>query len=246
MSSISSSTTSAARAHVAAAVGERELGPERLHLGDVVDDALDLVRRDRLDRADELTRGRVERLELPHRRRFYGVIRLATGMGMATPRTRYARSGDAHIAYQVFGEGEIDLVLVPGFVSNIEHYWQIPNIAALLERLGAFARVVIFDKRGTGLSDPVSDVPPLDQRMDDMHAVMAAAEVERAALYGISEGGPGEPALRRDLSRPGLGARPLRLLPALQRRRRLPVGQDGGRGTGDVRGGRARVGRRAR
>jgi pimeloyl-ACP methyl ester carboxylesterase len=118
------------------------------------------------------------------------VIRLATGMGMATPRTRYARSGDAHIAYQVFGEGEIDLVLVPGFVSNIEHYWQIPNIAALLERLGAFARVVIFDKRGTGLSDPVSDVPPLDQRMDDMHAVMAAAEVERAALYGISEGGP--------------------------------------------------------
>lgn len=109
---------------------------------------------------------------------------------MDAPRTRYARSGDAHIAYQVFGEGELDLVVVPGFVSNIEHYWQVPGIAPLLERLASYARTVIFDKRGTGLSDPVAEVPPLEQRMDDMRAVMDAAEIERAALYGISEGGP--------------------------------------------------------
>ncbi len=106
------------------------------------------------------------------------------------PRTRYALSGDAHIAYQVFGEGDLDLVFIPGFVSNIEHYWEMPRVPALLERLGSFARVVMFDKRGTGLSDPVAEAPPLEQRMDDMQAVMDAAEVERAALFGISEGGP--------------------------------------------------------
>ncbi len=107
-----------------------------------------------------------------------------------TPRTRYALSGDAHIAYQVFGEGDLDLVFVPGFVSNIEHYWEMPQTPDVLERLGSFARVVIFDKRGTGLSDPVAGPPPLEQRMDDMQAVMDAAGVERAALFGISEGGP--------------------------------------------------------
>jgi len=107
-----------------------------------------------------------------------------------TPRTRYALSGDAHIAYQVFGEGDLDLVFVPGFVSNIEHYWEMPRVPDLLERLGSFARVVIFDKRGTGLSDPVAGPPPLEQRMDDMQAVMDAAGVERAALFGVSEGGP--------------------------------------------------------
>jgi pimeloyl-ACP methyl ester carboxylesterase len=106
------------------------------------------------------------------------------------PRTRYALSGDAHVAYQVFGEGDLDLVFVPGFVSNIEHYWQMPGVPAVLERLGSFARVVIFDKRGTGLSDPVAGPPPLEQRMDDMQAVMDAVGIERAALFGISEGGP--------------------------------------------------------
>ena len=109
---------------------------------------------------------------------------------MENPRTRYARSGDAHIAYQVFGEGEFDVVVVPGFVSNIEFYWQVPPLRRVFERSASYARVVIFDKRGTGLSDPVPDVPPLEQRMDDMRAVMRAADVERAALYGISEGGP--------------------------------------------------------
>jgi pimeloyl-ACP methyl ester carboxylesterase len=106
------------------------------------------------------------------------------------PRTRYALSGDAHIAYQAFGEGDLDLVFVPGFVSNIEHYWEMPRVPDLLERLASFARVVLFDKRGTGLSDPVPGPPPLEQRMDDMQAVMDAAGVERAALFGISEGGP--------------------------------------------------------
>src|ERR671930_2308091 len=106
-----------------------------------------------------------------------------------TPRTRYALSGDAHIAYQVFGEGDLDLVFVPGFVSNIEHYWEMPRVPDLLKRLDSFARVVLFDKRGTGLSDPVAEPPPLEQRMDDMQAGMDAAGVERAALYGISEGG---------------------------------------------------------
>jgi pimeloyl-ACP methyl ester carboxylesterase/class 3 adenylate cyclase len=106
------------------------------------------------------------------------------------PRTRYALSDDAHIAYQVFGEGDLDLVFVPGFVSNIEHYWEMPQVPDVLERLGSFARVVMFDKRGTGLSDPVAGPPPLEQRMDDMQAVMDAAGVERAALFGISEGGP--------------------------------------------------------
>src|SRR6476646_4251617 len=106
------------------------------------------------------------------------------------PRTRYALSGDAHIAYQVFGEGDLDLVFVPGFVSNIEHYWEMPQVPDVLERLGSFARVVIFDKRGTGLSDPVAGPPPLEQRMDDMQAVMDAVGLERASLFGISEGGP--------------------------------------------------------
>ena len=106
------------------------------------------------------------------------------------PQTRYARSDDAHIAYQVFGEGDIDLVFIPGFVSNVEHYWEMPVVPEILGRLGSFARVVIFDKRGTGLSDPVAEPPPLEQRMDDVRAVMDAAGVERAALFGISEGGP--------------------------------------------------------
>ena len=109
---------------------------------------------------------------------------------MAIPVTRYTKSGDVHVAYQVFGGGSIDLVFVPGFVSNIENYWEHPELARWLLRLGSFARVIMFDKRGTGLSDPVSEVPSLDLRMDDVRAVMDAVEIERAALLGISEGGP--------------------------------------------------------
>jgi class 3 adenylate cyclase len=105
------------------------------------------------------------------------------------PDTRYARSGDLHIAYQVFGAGSVDLVLVPGFISNVEETWDNPSAARWLERLGRFARVITFDKRGTGLSDRAGSVPSLDERMDDARAVMDAAHSERAVLLGISEGG---------------------------------------------------------
>ena len=94
---------------------------------------------------------------------------------MAMPVTRYAKSGDVHVAYQVFGSGPIDLVFVPGFVSHIENYWDHPDLARWLLRLASFARVAIFDKRGTGLSDRVSEAPSLDQRMDDVRAVMNAS-----------------------------------------------------------------------
>jgi pimeloyl-ACP methyl ester carboxylesterase len=109
---------------------------------------------------------------------------------MAMPVTRYAKSGDVHVAYQIFGSGPIDLVFVPGFVSHIENYWDHPDLARWLLRLASFARVAMFDKRGTGLSDRVSEFPSLDLRMDDARAVMDAAGIERAALLGISEGGP--------------------------------------------------------
>ena len=108
---------------------------------------------------------------------------------MATPVTRYAKSGDVHIAYQVFGNGSIDLVFAPGFISHIENYWDHPELARWLLRLGSLARVVIFDKRGTGLSDPVPEIPSLEQRMDDVRAVMDAVGIESAAQLGISEGG---------------------------------------------------------
>ena len=106
------------------------------------------------------------------------------------PITRYAKSGEVHIAYQMFGEGPIDVVLAPPFVSNVEHWWDEPDIARWLLRLGGHARVVMFDKRGTGMSDRVTELPGLDQRMDDLRAVMDAVGMEQAALIGISEGGP--------------------------------------------------------
>ena len=106
------------------------------------------------------------------------------------PVTLYAKSGDIHIAYQAFGDGPINLVMVPGFVSNVENYWDEPDFARFLSRLGSYARVVTFDKRGTGMSDRVAELPGLDQRMDDLRAVMDAAGMEQAALLGISEGAP--------------------------------------------------------
>jgi pimeloyl-ACP methyl ester carboxylesterase len=105
--------------------------------------------------------------------------------------TRYAKSGDVHVAYQTFGEGP-DLVFVPGWFSHVEMAWEVPPLARFLERLGSFSRVIMIDKRGTGLSDPMPrDRPPtLEQRMDDVRVVMDAVGSERAALLGISEGGP--------------------------------------------------------
>jgi len=106
------------------------------------------------------------------------------------PETRYAKSGDVHIAYQVSGDGPLDVVIAPGFVSHVELAWDMPFIGPTLRRVESFARVVRFDKRGTGLSDRTVGVPTLEQRMDDVRAVMDAVGVERAALWGISEGGP--------------------------------------------------------
>jgi pimeloyl-ACP methyl ester carboxylesterase len=109
---------------------------------------------------------------------------------MSTPPTRYAKSGDASIAYQVVGDGPIDLVLVLGFATHLELQWDSPPLARFFERISSFSRMIVFDKRGTGLSDPVADVPTLEERIDDVRAVMDAAGSERAALLGISEGGP--------------------------------------------------------
>lgn len=105
--------------------------------------------------------------------------------------TRYARSGDTHIAYQVVGQGPIDIVYVPGWVSHVELCWEEPTYARFLNQLTSFARLIMFDKRGTGLSDRVRDdqLPTLEERMDDLHVVMDAAGSEKAALFGVSEGG---------------------------------------------------------
>jgi class 3 adenylate cyclase len=109
---------------------------------------------------------------------------------MTTPPTRYAKSGDTSIAYQVGGDAPRDLVLVLGFATHIELQWEAPAFARFFERISSFARLIVFDKRGTGLSDPVTEVPTLEQRIDDVRAVMDAAGSERAAFFGISEGGP--------------------------------------------------------
>jgi pimeloyl-ACP methyl ester carboxylesterase len=107
-----------------------------------------------------------------------------------SPETSYARSGDLSIAYQVTGEGPIDLLVVPGWVSNVEHAWEEPDMAAFLRRLASFSRLILMDRRGTGLSDRVERLPTLEERMDDVRAVMDAAGSRAAALLGISEGGP--------------------------------------------------------
>jgi class 3 adenylate cyclase len=108
----------------------------------------------------------------------------------AAPQTKYAKSGDVHIAYQVAGQGERDLVLVQGWVSHVEYGWEDPALAPFLTRLASFSRLILFDVCGTGLSDRVAGVPALEQRMDDLRAVMDAVGSERAALLGISAGGP--------------------------------------------------------
>jgi class 3 adenylate cyclase len=107
------------------------------------------------------------------------------------PRTLYAKSGDVNIAYQVVGEGPFDLIWVPGWISNVEESWEVPEYAHFLRRLASFSRLILFDKRGTGLSDRVSNerLPTLEQRMDDVRAVLEAAGSERASVFGASEGG---------------------------------------------------------
>ncbi|HEY3040185.1 MAG TPA: alpha/beta fold hydrolase, partial [Pyrinomonadaceae bacterium] len=116
----------------------------------------------------------------------------AASYAYARPETHYAKSGDVNIAYQVVGNGPVDLVYVMGWVTNLDYFWEEPSYARFLNRLASFSRLILFDKRGTGLSDRVheSELPTLEQRMDDVRAVMDAVGSERAALLGVSEGGP--------------------------------------------------------
>jgi class 3 adenylate cyclase len=109
---------------------------------------------------------------------------------VAVPETHYARSGDASIAYQVVGEGPIDLVLVWGTMSHVELVWEDPFTTYFMNRLAAFSRLILFDKRGCGLSDRIAGTPTLEERMDDVRVVMDAVGSERAAIFGDSEGGP--------------------------------------------------------
>lgn len=108
----------------------------------------------------------------------------------ALPETHYALSGDVNIAYQLMGDGPIDIILVPGVVSHVEFLHELPGYTAFLRRLSSFARVVTFDKRGQGLSDRMSGAPSLEQRMDDVRAIMDEIGSRRAALMGFSEGCP--------------------------------------------------------
>jgi class 3 adenylate cyclase len=104
--------------------------------------------------------------------------------------TRFAQNGDVSLAYATVGEGPIDLVIVPGFIGNFEVAWQTPGFHRIFERLAGFARIILFDKREQGASDRFGRPPTLEQSMEDLHAVLDAAGSERAALMGVSEGGP--------------------------------------------------------
>jgi pimeloyl-ACP methyl ester carboxylesterase/class 3 adenylate cyclase len=104
------------------------------------------------------------------------------------PQVQYAKSGDVNIAYQVTGDGPFDLVFVPGYVTHLELQWKMQTFAPFIRQLASFSRLIRFDKRGTGMSDPVSGAPTLEARMDDARAVMDAVGSRRAAFYGLSEG----------------------------------------------------------
>ncbi len=108
---------------------------------------------------------------------------------MNPPETLYAKVGTVHIAYQVIGDGPIDLVVVPGIFSNVDYQWEEPSSAACLRRLAFFSRLILFDPRGRGLSDRAPELPPLEQQMDDVNAVLEAVGSPRAALLGLSQGG---------------------------------------------------------
>jgi pimeloyl-ACP methyl ester carboxylesterase len=116
-------------------------------------------------------------------------VSLAVAM-LDQPETRYAKSGGLKIGYQVAGEGPLDLVFVPGLLSHIDLVWSFPAAVRFFRRLASFSRLIIYDKRGQGVSDPPAGIPTLEQDMEDLLAVLAAAGAERAALFGYSEGGP--------------------------------------------------------
>jgi pimeloyl-ACP methyl ester carboxylesterase len=137
-------------------------------------------------------------IETAHRRGYRFIATVTREPNEASPRTHeppgvavhYARSGEVNIAYQVLGDGPIDLVFVMGWVSHLEYYWREPSFARFLGRLARMSRLILFDKRGTGLSDPVGEMPTLEQRMDDVRSVMDAVGSRHAVLLGVSEGGP--------------------------------------------------------
>lgn len=108
--------------------------------------------------------------------------------GVAPFETRYARSGDSHSANHVAGSGTLDLVVVMGWVGSIDWFLAEPRVAHVMQRLAGCSRLILFDTRGTGLSDRVAELPMLEQRMDDVRALMDAVGSKRAALFGISEG----------------------------------------------------------
>ena len=112
------------------------------------------------------------------------------GVMAEIPSTHYVKSDDVHIAYQVLGQGSLDLLLVPGFVSNVEAIWQSPEQSAFFRRLASFCRLILFDKRGTGMSDRGSQMFALEQRMHDVQAILDEVGSERTVLFGVSEGGP--------------------------------------------------------
>src|SRR5947208_2379814 len=106
------------------------------------------------------------------------------------PETKYTNSGGLSIGYQVIGDGPLDIVFVPGLLSQIDLIWMLPTAVRFFERLASFARVILYDKRGQGVSDPLDGALTLEQDMEDLMAVLDAAGSERAALVGYSEGGP--------------------------------------------------------
>src|SRR6185295_12981892 len=110
-------------------------------------------------------------------------------MDDALPEVRYTRSGDVDIAYQVLGEGDVDLVFVMGWITNLETDWELPAYRRFMQRLAGFTRLILFDKRGMGLSHRTL-IWTLEERMDDVRAVMDAVGSERAFLLGVSEGAP--------------------------------------------------------
>lgn len=131
----------------------------------------------------------------PHTTELYEAVKTRRSTAAAAndpimPNTRYAKSGDTYIAYQVIGQGPADILMVPGFVSHVEHCWQEPGLVAFFYRLSKFARIILFDRRGIGLSDRVGDPPTVEHTIDDIHAVLSAAGSTRPFLFGASEGGP--------------------------------------------------------
>src|SRR5215212_8918090 len=107
-----------------------------------------------------------------------------------TPRTRYARSGDVNIAYQIHGDGPIDILLSVGIISHLEHLWEEPGVVRLFDRLAEFSRLIIMDRRGSGLSDPLTGPLELEDELDDVTAVLDAVGSERVALYAQTSSGP--------------------------------------------------------